>query len=283
MNDARDVTLELGGRWYGKYGRSLCPVCGGKKSNPPLSVSQGRNGLLLYCFKGCDFRDIRDAIGRNQQAVPSETDLIKIREREAADAAKKAAQAERCWNETQPITGSVAETYLRHRGVASDLPDTMRFHPECWHSPTAKRHPALVALIEGGTGFAVHRTYLQPDGTGKAVIEPNKMMLGKVAGGVVRLADGPGRLLVGEGIESTLAAAQVLKVTGSVWASLSTSGMEALDLPSGGDLLVAVDGDDAGRKAGETLAARAVRSGWTVNIADPGDGLDFANLVEVQQ
>jgi len=87
------------------------------------------------------------------------------------------------------------------------LPAALRFHPEAWHGATARRIPALVALVNGGDGFAVHRTYLRADGSGKAAVDPPKAMLGAVAGGAVRLTDGPGPLVVAEGIETALSLA----------------------------------------------------------------------------
>ena len=54
----------------------------------------------------------------------------------------------------------------------------------------------MIALVEGGESFAIHRTYLRPDGKSKANITPNKMMLGGV-----RLSDTAGPLVVCEGIE----------------------------------------------------------------------------------
>jgi hypothetical protein len=77
-------------------------------------------------------------------------------EQRKADA-KRADQAWRLWKSTQPIAGTVAESYLRGRGITCPLPETLRFDPQCWHA-TAKTFPALVALVEGGAGFAVHRT-----------------------------------------------------------------------------------------------------------------------------
>jgi len=57
-----------------------------------------------------------------------------------------------------PIGGTIAETYLRGRGITCDLPGTLRYHPSCWHA-SAKRLPALVALVEGADGFAVLRRW----------------------------------------------------------------------------------------------------------------------------
>jgi hypothetical protein len=59
--------------------------------------------------------------------------------------------------------------------------------------------------VDGGKNFAVHRTYLRPDGSGKAGLQGgDRLMLGAVAGGAVRLSGGPARLVVAEGIETGL-------------------------------------------------------------------------------
>jgi len=194
---------------------------------------------------------------------------------------KKARQAKRLWYEALPIFGTVAEIYLREaRKITCSLPQTLRFHPECWHGPTAKRYPAMLAIVQGTVSFAVHRTYLLGDGSGKATIRPNKMMLGAVAGGAVRISEGSGALIVAEGIETALSLPMLLRKHGKVRAALSTSGLIKLRLPDRPErLIIAVDGETAGRKAGRALAQRAIDAGWRVRIADPGDGLNFNDLL----
>jgi hypothetical protein len=124
----------------------------------------------------CGFRDILAAAGVSpgDYHAPDPSILAQREAEERADREKRARQAERLWQEAQPIAGTVAAHYLRDRAITCDLPDTLRFHPACWHGPTAKRYPAMVALVEGGDAFAVHRTYLRPDGSGKAAIEPEQ-------------------------------------------------------------------------------------------------------------
>ena len=139
----------------------------------------------------------------------------------------------------------------------------------------------MLALIEGADGFALHRTWLAPDGSGKAPVTPAKAMLGAAAGGAVRLAHGPGRLIVGEGIESTLSAF-ILRgdATAQVWAALSTSGMGGLRLPAEpGRLTIAPDGDAPGREAANALAHRAHALGWAVSLFEPGEGLDWNDVL----
>lgn len=108
----------------------------------------------------------------------------------------------------------------------------------------------------------------------------DKLMLEPCAGGAVRLTSGRGALLVGEGIETTLVARQLMETpTANAWATLSTSGMKALKLPrKAADLIIASDGDAPGRAAARDLAERACALGWKVKVADPGDGQDFADL-----
>lgn len=292
MTCAKQITLDLGGKWHGRYGVCACPCCQPERRRDQiaLTLSDGTDGrLLAHCKKsGCTFADVLAAAGiRSGDYRPPDPATIAQRDREErAQAEKRARQAERCWQEALPIGGTIAERYLRGRGITCDLPGTLRFHPEAWHGATAKRHPALVAWVQGAGAAAVHRTYLRPDGTGKADIDPAKAMLGATAGGAVRLTDATGPLVVAEGIETALSLASgLLGRPATIWAALSASGMRGLRLPRLGgfgglgagraSLIVAVDGEKAGRDAGRALAERAAALGWQVSIADPGDGRDF--------
>jgi hypothetical protein len=287
------LTRDLGGKWHGRYGTAPCPVCqpDRRRDQIALGLADGSDGrLLLTCRKaGCSFRDILAAagIGTGSYTPPDPATIAQRNREERAQAEKRAGQARRCWQEAQPIAGTVAEAYLRDaRGISCPLPPTLRFHGACWHGPSARRYPAMVAAVQGAGLPAVHRTYLRPDGSGKADIAPAKAMLGATAGGAVRLASGPGALIVGEGIESALSA-YILHgdTTATAWAALSTSGLRGLHLPRVGgfgkvgtgraSLIVAVDGEKAGRDAGRDLAARAAGLGWQVSIMDPGNGADW--------
>ena len=283
--DAMHLTKTLGGKWYGRYGSAPCPVCqSGSKTQNALTLTDGGDGkLLLNCKKtGCDFRDIAAAAGLTQGAyTPPDPAIIAQREAEQRKAeAKRAGQAQRLWMGAQPIEGTAGEAYLRGRGITCPIPETLRFAPQCWHV-TGKRHPAIVALVEGGADFAVHRTYLREDGSGKADVTPNKAMLGAVKGGAVRLSEGPQRLAVAEGIETGLSLLSgLLREPGAVWAALSTSGMRGLHLPNTpGRLTIAPDGDPAGHAAAQELATRAHGIGWQVSLLPAPDGRDWNDVL----
>lgn len=285
MTDACDLTQSLRGRWHGGYGTAPCPVCQpeGRKEQNALTLAEGDGGrLLAHCKKtGCAFAEILAAAGvaPGSYTPPDPATVAQREAKQRAEAAKRERQAHRLWQEAQPIGGTVAETYLRGRGITCPIPETLRFHPACWHK-SARRLPALVALVEGGEGFAVHRTYLLPDGSGKAVVDPPKAMLGAVAGGAVRLSEPPGALAVAEGIETALSLSSgLLRRPATVWAALSTSGIRGLRLPAlPGRLIIAPDGDTAGRTAAQTLAERAHALGWAVLLLSAPEGRDWNDI-----
>jgi len=287
MTDARKLTIELGGRWYGRYGAAPCPVCQPEKRRDQnaLNITDGGpTGLLLDCKKSkCDFRDLLAAAGlRNgDYRAPDPAQIAKREAERRVEAEQRARQAERLWNEAHPIGGTVAETYLRGRGITCPLPATLRFHPHCRHGASGQHFPAMLGLVDGGEGFGVHRTWIAPDGGGKAPVQPAKAMLGAARGGAVRLTEGPGRLLVGEGIESTFSALILCgDPTMQAWSALSTSGMRGLRLPAQpGRLAIAHDGDAPGREAAMALAQRAYDLGWLVSFLDPGDGFDCNDVL----
>ena len=288
MTDAQTLTAQLGGKWYRSYGVAPCPVCqpDRKRDQDALTLRNGASGLLAHCKKlACGYRDIMAEAGVTQdhyQAPSYVTSAQRWAEQaeQRAEAQKRAALAQSLWREAMPIKGTLAETYLRGRAITGPLPATLRFAPSCWHA-TGRRYPALLALVEGAEGFAVHRNYLRLDGSGKADVKPPKAMLGAVAGGAVRLTDGPGPLMVAEGIETALALASgLLDAPATIWAALSTSGIRGLHLPpQPGRLTIAADGDDAGSTAALSLGERAHALGWQVSLLPAPEGKDWNDVL----
>jgi len=209
MTEARDLVLALKGQWMGNSGVACCPAHGDK--HPSLSVGTGGNGqLLLNCHAGCEFRDILTALrslgllgGKSDFHRSEQIGKTAQRVAERANTFRREKQARELWACARSTVGTIGEAYIRARGITCALPYSIRYIGNCWH-PTAKRHPALVSYIRGADGFAVHRTYINTDGSGKADVTPAKAMLGPALGGAVRVSDGPGRLVVAEGIETAL-------------------------------------------------------------------------------
>ena len=281
MSNARKITEALGGKWYSNYGLAFCPAHNNSVT-PALSVGTGRQGqLLLNCKAGCNFADVAAALrdrGLSEHGGSTQRDY---KAEQASDDHKRTLQAKQVALETIPILGTIAETYLRVRGITCPLPeDALRFHPACWHS-SGKQLPAMVARVKGSDGYAVHRTYLKPDGSGKADVEPAKAMLGVCAGGAVRLVVADGALVVCEGIETALSLASgLLQHPATIWAAMSASGMGNLRLPpTPARLTIASDGDTAGRAAAHKLADRAYKLGWAVSFLQAPDGKDWNDVL----
>jgi hypothetical protein len=286
--DAATLTKTLRGKWHGLYGLAYCPAHRNTRT-PALSLANGKSGrLLAYCHAGCDFLAIMDSLRElgllNNDLIrtaPIEAGLPRRRSRRKSQTKNQPARANLIWSKARPTKGTQAETYLRARGITCQLPDTLRFSPSCWHN-TGSHHPAMVGLVEGGHSFAVHRTYLQADGSGKAQVQSAKMMLGPCAGGAVRLSQTDGTLLICEGIETGLSLLSgLLQGPSTVWAALSTSGVKSLRLPpQTGLLTVAADGDAPGREAAYALASRADSLGWVVSLLPAPEGRDWNDVLQ---
>jgi hypothetical protein len=284
---AETIAKALGGRKVGSDWMARCPAH--KDTTPSLSLRDiGTVKVLVRCHAGCAQEAVISVLKSNglwavnstqrlRQVVPPNT-------RESLepnqDASTRSDLALKLWQSAESSGGTLVETYLRLRGLHLPPPPALRFHPALNH-PSGGKWPAMIALVTHephNLPVAAHRTYLSRNGSGKARVGPQKMMLGPCRGGAVRLAEPGDVLMVGEGIETCLA---VMQQTGQpAWAALSTSGLRALDLPQGvRDVIVLADGDDPGEAAALDCALRWKREGRRVRIARPPKGMDFNDLI----
>jgi putative DNA primase/helicase len=283
---AESIANALGGRKAGAAWIARCPVHDDRK--PSLSICDADDGkVLVRCHAGCEqeqviaaFRSLGLWEAKGYRRLIHPTPRAVAPDQPDYDDAKRIEAALVIWKAAIPAGGTPVETYLASRGLHLQLPTTLRFHASLKHS-SGGIWPAMVALVTRGADdspLAIHRTYLARDGGGKAPLDPQKMMLGPCRGGAVRLAIAGDLLMVGEGIETCLAAMQA---TGNpAWAALSTSGLRALDLPNEvREVIVLADGDDSGEAAARDCALRWKREGRRVRIARPPQGLDFNDLL----
>jgi hypothetical protein len=282
------IAKSLGGRKTGDGWITRCPAHDDRE--PSLSIRNGSVGkVLVHCHAGCNQWRVIAALrarGLRDENVYRKDRFIRPAPRGAdmsqpdRDDTKRSKAALAIWQSAISADGSLVETYLASRGLHLPPPKTLRFHASLKH-PSAGIWPAMVALVTRGsddTPLAIHRTFLAHDGNGKAPVDPQKMMLGPCRGGAVRLAPPGDVLMVGEGIESSLAAMQA---TGHpAWAALSTSGLRTLDLPEDvRAVIVLADGDDPGEAAARDCAWRWKREGRRVRIARPQQGMDFNDVL----
>ncbi len=194
-----------------------------------------------------------------------------------ADEQRRIAHARELWRRAVPAAGTLVERYLHSRGITIPIPPTIRYLPDAKHAPTSLVLPAMICAVQrlDRRVYGVHRTYLSQDGTRKAGVEQSRMMLGRIAGGAVRLGPVAPKIAVTEGLETALSIVQACPNL-SVWAALSTSGMRSLVLPPEvREVILAADADAEGEKAAIAAAARFVEEGREVRIARPATGNDF--------
>ena len=187
-----------------------------------------------------------------------------------------------------PISDTPCAQYLKARGLAVPAGADLLFHPDLTHWETKTGYAALLGQVRDRSGevIGLHRTYLVQDGTEvrKAPVSKPKMMLGRIAGGAVRLAPigKDGRVALCEGIETGLAVMTACPDL-PVWATLSTSGLEQVELPPAAQrvlILADHDASGAGLRAAEASARRLRAQGRDVAIAlPPEDGEDFNDML----
>jgi hypothetical protein len=140
------------------------------------------------------------------------------------------------WSQRKPITGTIAERYLRGRGITCPLPPTLAF----LKPSRPEHHPAMIAafglctepepglIVPPPNVVAVHLTLLKANGSGKAEIEKPKIVIGSPGARPIVIAP-PNDLLglaMTEGIEDGLSVYQATGV--GVWVARAAGSMPAL-------------------------------------------------------
>ena len=121
------------------------------------------------------------------------------------------------WSASAPAAGTVVEAYLRSRAIMIPPPSCLRFAMLPYRGRGS--HPAMIAAVSTLKGeiLGVQRTYLRPDGSGKAAVEKPKLSLGRIGGGAIRLAPAAPELIVTGGIEDGLSLMQGLARPVPTW------------------------------------------------------------------
>ena len=204
---AEIIAKALGGRKAGCGWIARCPAHDDLK--PSLSIRETEDGkILVYCHAGCDqehviaalrFRGLwpENSLHPSKRSVSHATATNQPNH----DDAKRTEAALAIWEASLPPGGTLVEDYFGSRGLRPSMAATLRFHAGLKHR-SGGIWPALIALVTRGVDdvpLAIHRTFVARDGSGKAPVDPAKMMLGPCRGGAVRLApsqrapDGRGR------------------------------------------------------------------------------------------
>lgn len=236
-------------------------------------ANSGEYGDLLDIIRSrCGLHDFRDVANEAIRFLGM-PHPVPARASSAASAWNPAASnlgdaARRLFRMGQTIGGSLAETYLRTRGLTSLRHlSALRFHPRCFYRPEdgglTEQWPALLAAVTDlkGRQTGTHRTWLARDGSGKARLDPSRRAMGDLLGHGVRFGVAMDVLAAGEGVESVLSLSEILPGL-PLLAALSAGHLGAILFPDGLQrLYILGDRDAAGEGAVERLAARAWEAG----------------------
>lgn len=282
---AEHIARALSGKKVGTCWTACCPAH--DDSRPSLSICDRGNKVLVYCHAGCSQNTVITALMERGiwdsrcQANPRPVSHREERQRQWEHRQSNSTEiALSIWRRTIPAANTLVQVYLAMRGLTLPLPPSIRFHPKLKH-PCGQVWPCMVALVttsDEETPVAIHRTYLANNGGGKAPVDTAKLMLGPCGASAVHLGRFDRVLMVGEGIETCLAAMQATGYPS--WAAMSTSGLKKLLLPQTvRDVIVLADGDPAGEAAAQECGSRFAREGRRVRLARPPRGKDFNDLL----
>jgi putative DNA primase/helicase len=312
MSRAEDVKRQARGKWpsilaalgidksflNGRNGP--CPACGGTDRFRFTNKDGDGQFICSPQGAGCGSGDGFDLLQRVHGWAPGEA-FRNVREvvggadasptPRGTDPAAAADGCRRLWTATRTIgRGDLAATYLGSRGLSGPFPDDMRFAASCrlTRVPGIDALPALVTMFRcpDGSPGTLHRTYLAPDGGGKADIpSPRRFMPGDVPkGGAMRVAPYTDTLGIAEGVETARA---VLRDKGiPCWAAGDAGRLGEFVWPADVKHLVIFGDNDphwAGQLGCATLANRIARTkgGPTFEVVWPDtigtDWLDVGN------
>ena len=299
MITAKSIIDALGGR----NGKARCPAHDDR--NPSLSVSQGSDGkVLLKCFAGCTQAAVIDALRQRNLWPTMQRPETKMNSRAEPDpkyhddsASEYYQQCERkhrafvLFRVGKHAADTLAETYLRYRGITIPVPPNLYFYDIRNYDKYGHNfgnHPAMVAPIWSplnGKFQGAHVTFIRGSGRGKAKGKNSKITLGVIKGGVVQFVpedadDNPkGPLLIAEGIEDALS---VLEITGcESWSALSATNMDAITVPARyREVIICANNDVVGLDAANRFAERLAKEGRVVRVAVPEpEGSDWNDML----
>ena len=278
-----------GGRRSGRYwivgdvsgarGKSLFVRIAGDGCGYWTDAATAEHGDLLDLIRlNKGFNNFRDTIDearsflRDPRPVRAAPAPERVRRRDTSVAARK------LFASAGPVAGTLAETYLRGRGITARLDwPSLRFHPACYYRPEDENappeiRPALLGAVTAldGTLTGLQRTWLAHDGSGKApVIEPRRAM-GRILGNAVRFGKPDNVMAAGEGIETVLSLLSLFPALPMV-AALSAAHLAALLLPprSGGSMCFATTTPQANLRKNGSANAAARRASTAARSCPP--------------
>jgi phage/plasmid primase-like uncharacterized protein len=273
-----------------RQGRELvgpCPTCGGRDRfavSPSKQLwncrgcSLGGDAIdLIRHVDGCSYREALRVL-EGERVSTRGASVARV----VGDNLRSLEFTEQIWGQTTELAPQ-AMAYFERRGIPiNDVPDHggLRWHPSCpWEGGN---QPCVV----GRYTTAVDN---KPRGIWRRSIDGTKpKALGPTAGCVIRLWPDSvveTALVLGEGVETTLAAATRIEHRATLlqpaWAAGSAGNMANFPVLSGIEALtILVDNDAAGERAADQCRARWGAAGREVTLLKPNIAdADFNDVV----
>jgi hypothetical protein len=206
------------------------------------------------------------------------------------------AAARQIYRIARDVRGTIGETYLRETRKITLIPDDMKFLSHCRYVVPGDSKPELLgqfpAIIvplrrfDTGELIAVQRIYLQPDGSDKLWINGQRCKpktLGLIGGAAAILTPyaAGDEIALGEGVETCLSAAMLMKERRSVWCSCGVGNSRRVVIPPATPrIILLVDNDADGRKGALEAAAAFEDQDFRVIRKSPPRGKDFNDYIK---
>lgn len=292
MHDAQVIAKALGGEVHGRYVHAPGPGHSKRDRSMWLVLDwQAPDGFICGSMAGDDWQLCKDHIRERLGLDPfGAADIGREKARQVgeanpadrftADTARAAGKSDdrrqlalEIARASQPIAGSIAETYLARRiGREINWPKCLRFHPECPRG--TDHHPALIAIMRDAVTNefrCIQRVFLKADGSDRLRDARGKMTLGMAAGAACKLSPDDAvtsGLALAEGGEKALAI--LAAGWGPIWSTQGTATMAAFPMLAGIEALtIFADPGEAGQKAAVACAERWAAAGREVAIRTP--------------
>jgi hypothetical protein len=266
------------GNVSGERGRSLFVKLCGDGAGHWMDAATAEYGDLLDLIRlNKNLRGCREAIAEARKFLnePGHIRGPRRHEGHAAESRGSPDAARKLYAISQPVPGTLAEAYLRGRGITASLGwPCLRFHPACYHradSGERQSWPALLGAVTDAAGrlTGLQRTYLARDGGGKAPFDEPRRAMGLLLGHAVRFGEPGGVMAAGEGIETVLSLLSLFPAL-AVAACLSAAHLSAFLFPAMlRRLYLLRDNDAAGLFAEERLRIRCREAGVECLVLKP--------------
>lgn len=273
-----------------RSGMCHCPAHDDR--TPSLHVEDENGKLLFFCHAGCSQTAVINALrAQGRWPIPSVPFNVAFPKPTRSDAERRRFALE-ILRHTQANHGlelaPQLNEYFGRRGIRTVPSDAMLALPHNMDPNGVRRllpdRPAMVfPVTDGHQVIGCHVTWLLPDLSGKCDDEPKRQFFGPISGGYIKLYAGNlpthAKLLVAEGVETAMAAAQMASGLPAI-AGLSATNLPKINPPSANEYIVAADNDKPGLRGGRALATKLALTGASVRFAvPPNAGTDWNDVL----